>query len=150
MSRHTHQAVREYVVGYTGGVATRSSDVEPRAAGGICTVEICECGYERRTNSNGRHEERGKWHETYTSRLIAARRNPSDTLRETVADAGLAVVDVDRHGVALLRQGDGWEVTEVSWRELRAAAEQADARLAAIYGRALRAAEALRPPGTHW
>lgn len=43
--------------------AAEGAKQNPAAHGGTQTVEHCECGAWRRTNSNGRHEERGSWQE---------------------------------------------------------------------------------------
>lgn len=55
---HRHRAEKTTNRPYTGPVSTR----ENRAAhGGVCVVDVCKCGAERRTNSNGGHLERGPW-----------------------------------------------------------------------------------------
>ena len=55
---HAHEPIDVITRPYNGAV----SHTENRAAhGGICDVERCECGAERRTNRNGYHEERGSW-----------------------------------------------------------------------------------------
>jgi len=53
-----HAPVSERVKPYSGPVAR---DEHRAAHGGICVVEICRCGAERRTNVNGVHQERGGW-----------------------------------------------------------------------------------------
>lgn len=60
MTRHKHRAVRERAADrpYLGPV---SADENRAAHGGICRVDVCACGAQRRTNINGRHTERGQW-----------------------------------------------------------------------------------------
>lgn len=145
---HTHVAVRETIHGYQYSVATSPAFAEPRAAGGICTVETCGCGAQRRTNSNGRWIEQGAWVPTLESEIYWASRGGRPELIARAKSKGLACVGVDRHGAALVdRHG---KVTEVPWGELRAAARQDDPALAAIYASALADAERERPLGCHW
>lgn len=58
---HRHKADHEETRSYTGGVAVKSVQVEPRAAGGICMVEFCACGAKRRTNRNQGYRETSGW-----------------------------------------------------------------------------------------
>lgn len=145
---HEHKAVREAIEGYRYSVASAPMYAEPRAAGGICTVETCECGYQRRTNSNGKWTEQGPWSPTIDSDIYWAKRAPRHEHLEEAKSKGLAVVAVWARGVALLSVDRS--VTEVSWEALREAAKQSDAKLATIYSAALQSAEAKRPPGTYW
>lgn len=65
MSHHRHRPKTRKIQAYMGPV---TSDVtgyhqqNPAAHGGICRVDVCACGAIRRTNVNGRHTERGRWH----------------------------------------------------------------------------------------
>lgn len=56
--KHRHKTIETTDRPYTGPV----SRTENRAAhGGICRVDRCECGAERRVNVNGVHREIGTW-----------------------------------------------------------------------------------------
>jgi hypothetical protein len=58
--KHTHRAMQKHskVVCFSGPVSDRQN---PAAHGGICVVDVCKCGRERRTNINQRFVERGGW-----------------------------------------------------------------------------------------
>lgn len=65
MRPHRHKMKTRKIQVYTGSVTSEVTGYykQNRAAhGGICYVDTCSCGAVRKTNSNGRHEERGRWH----------------------------------------------------------------------------------------
>jgi hypothetical protein len=59
-TKHTHRAVTTRDTPFFGPVGPRHRQ-NPCAHGGVCELEICKCGAERRTNLNGGHIERGTW-----------------------------------------------------------------------------------------
>lgn len=61
MSTHRHRCATSIIVGYTGTVPRPVCGENRAAHGAVCVVETCACGAVRRTNSNGRHDERGAW-----------------------------------------------------------------------------------------
>lgn len=56
---HQHKAVTSSTHGYTAPIP--GARYEPRAHGAVTIRETCACGAFRRTNSNGRFDERGPW-----------------------------------------------------------------------------------------
>lgn len=48
---HQHEANREKTTPFTGPVGPPDKQ-DPQAHGGVCIVETCRCGAERRVNSN--------------------------------------------------------------------------------------------------
>lgn len=62
MKTHEHKTVREVECCFSGPIP--SAKYNPAAHGGVCFVETCSCGAERRTNINGMHVEAGKWMES--------------------------------------------------------------------------------------
>jgi len=63
MANHKHTVKTESKpYGYRGGVATRATGQEPRAAGGICVRQECACGAYREVNKNNGYAERGPWY----------------------------------------------------------------------------------------
>ena len=60
MKTHRHRPERTTERPFSGPVSEREN---PRAHGGVCLVETCSCGAERRLNSNAGALERGKWHQ---------------------------------------------------------------------------------------
>ncbi len=58
---HKHQEKSYRIVGYMHPIPGAKED--QRAHGGVCIISTCSCGAERKTNSNGRFEERGPWME---------------------------------------------------------------------------------------
>lgn len=59
-SAHRHRPATSREEGYRWPVGPAERQ-NPAAHGGICTVDTCSCGAERRTNVNGAHVERGEW-----------------------------------------------------------------------------------------
>lgn len=57
--KHRHRPATADERPFAGAVSP--GDPNPAAHGGICYVERCDCGAERRTNINGRHFEFGPW-----------------------------------------------------------------------------------------
>ena len=59
---HIHRAVPELsrTVGFAGPV---SREQNPVAHGGVCTIDTCRCGAQRKTNHNAGQIERGSWYE---------------------------------------------------------------------------------------
>ncbi len=67
-SKHKHRAPsgcadgpRRRTVPFTGSVNNGRYGHHPAAHGGVCIIETCLCGYERKTNMNGQRFEFGKW-----------------------------------------------------------------------------------------
>lgn len=56
--QHRHRVSMTREVAFSGPV--RAPQIEA-AHGGVCIVDACRCGAERRTNANGKHRERGEW-----------------------------------------------------------------------------------------
>lgn len=65
MSNHCHRPELSltHTVGWTACVAKPSRYCSGASHGGVTFVETCSCGATRRTESNGRHVERGAWEE---------------------------------------------------------------------------------------
>jgi hypothetical protein len=55
---HTHEIKASKIVAFTGPV---SRDENRAAHGGVCEIQRCACGAERRMNVNGAHTEIGEW-----------------------------------------------------------------------------------------
>lgn len=68
MSTHRHRARQSEhrVYGWSRCVAETSCS--GAAHGGVTYVDRCACGATRLTESNGRHEMRGPWHEALSPR----------------------------------------------------------------------------------
>lgn len=60
MKAHRHRAIADRcrTAPFNGAVGLREN---PAAHGGVCYIDVCACGAERRSNCNGGHEERGEW-----------------------------------------------------------------------------------------
>jgi hypothetical protein len=63
MTDHKHRAIaaKSRIVSYTAPVVSDPTRQNPKAYGGVCHIDTCTCGAVRRTNSTGRHSERGPW-----------------------------------------------------------------------------------------
>lgn len=55
---HRHKAIRTTTTCFTGPVSRKEN---PAAHGGVCYVDYCACGAERRTNVNQCFTETGAW-----------------------------------------------------------------------------------------
>lgn len=55
---HRHRPIETRDQCFTGPVSPQEN---PAAHGGVCRVDTCRCGAERRTNRNQGHIERGVW-----------------------------------------------------------------------------------------
>lgn len=58
---HAHHAYETFSGQAYASAVGPASQQNPAAHGGSVTIARCTCGAERRTNVNGRHEERGTW-----------------------------------------------------------------------------------------
>jgi hypothetical protein len=57
---HRHATTHTTEKCFTGPVAGVREN--PAAHGWTTITDTCRCGAERETNTNGRHTERGRWH----------------------------------------------------------------------------------------